>query len=118
MRKVMCKNLLRRNKIGVTEITPCEKYRYCFQCFVSSSARASSCAALSSLSADMPVMDGYEATKAIRSLPDGDKVIIIAVSANAFEEDVQKSLSSGMNAHVAKPIDVNALFEMMKGFAG
>ena len=66
----------------------------------------------------MPVMDGYEATKAIRSLPDGDKVIIIAVSANAFEEDVQKSLSSGMNAHVAKPIDVNALFETMKGFAG
>ena len=66
----------------------------------------------------MPVMDGYEATKAIRALPDGDKVIIIAVSANAFEEDVQKSLSSGMNAHVAKPIDVNALFETMKGFAG
>ena len=66
----------------------------------------------------MPVMDGYEATKIIRALPDGDKVIIIAVSANAFEEDVQKSVSSGMNAHVAKPIDVNALFETMKGFAG
>ena len=115
MRKVMCKNLLRRNKIGVTEVTPCEKYRYCFQCFVSSSARASSCAALSSLSADMSftVVSVYEATKAIRALPDGD-----AVSANAFEEDVQKSLSSGMNAHVAKPIDVNALFETMKGFAG
>ena len=39
---------------------------------------------------------------------------IIAMTANAFEEDVQKSLSIGMNAHVAKPIDVNVLFETMK----
>ena len=62
----------------------------------------------------MPVMDGYEATKAIRALPGGDKVIIIALSANAFEEDIQKSLSIGMNAHVAKPIDVNVLFETIK----
>lgn len=65
----------------------------------------------------MPVMDGYEATKAIRALPGGDQVKIIALSANAFEEDIQKSLSIGMNAHVAKPIDVNALFETMKGLA-
>ena len=63
----------------------------------------------------MPVMDGYEATKAIRALPDGDQVTVIALSANAFEEDVQKSLSMGMNAHVAKPIDVDVLFETMKG---
>ena len=62
----------------------------------------------------MPVMNGYEATKAIRALPDGDKAIIIALSANAFEEDVQKSLSMGMNAHVAKPIDVNTLFDTMR----
>lgn len=62
----------------------------------------------------MPVMDGYEATKVIRTIPNGDKVIIIALSANAFEEDIQKSLSMGMNAHVAKPIDVNVLFETMK----
>ena len=65
----------------------------------------------------MPVMDGYEATKAIRELPGGSQVIIIALSANAFGEDVQKSLSLGMNAHVAKPIDVNVLFETMKGLA-
>ena len=65
----------------------------------------------------MPVMDGYEATKAIRALPGGDKVTIIALSANAFEEDVQKSLASGMNAHVAKPIDVNTLLETMKRLA-
>ena len=65
----------------------------------------------------MPVMDGYEATKVIRALPSGDKVTIIALSANAFEEDIQQSLSIGMNAHVAKPIDVNVLFETMKGLA-
>ena len=62
----------------------------------------------------MPVMDGYQATRAIRALPGGDKVTIIALSANAFEEDVQKSLASGMNAHVAKPINVKALLETMK----
>lgn len=61
----------------------------------------------------MPVMDGYEATKAIRALPGGETVKIIALSANAFEEDIQKSLSMGMDAHVAKPIDVKALFETM-----
>ena len=62
----------------------------------------------------MPVMDGYEATKAIRAMPGGEKVTIIALSANAFEEDVQKSLSMGMNAHVATPIDVDVLLETMK----
>lgn len=66
----------------------------------------------------MPVMDGYEATKAIRALPDGDKVKIIALSANAFEEDVQQSLSIGMNAHVAKPINVKVLFKTMKELEG
>ncbi len=65
----------------------------------------------------MPIMNGYEATKAIRELPDGDKATIIALSANAFEEDIQKSLSMGMNAHVAKPIDVKTLFETMRGLA-
>lgn len=62
----------------------------------------------------MPVMSGYEATEAIRKLPDGDKLVIIALSANAFEEDIKKSLSFGMNAHVAKPIDVKLLLDTMK----
>ncbi len=62
----------------------------------------------------MPVMDGYQATKAIREMPGGAELTIIALSANAFEEDIQKSLSMGMNAHVAKPIDVNVLFGTMK----
>ena len=63
----------------------------------------------------MPVMDGYEATKAIRLLPGGDRVPIIAVSANAFREDVERSLAVGMNAHVAKPINVKLLFDTMRG---
>ena len=66
----------------------------------------------------MPVMNGYVATQAIRVLPGGDKLTIIALSANAFEEDIKKSLEIGMNAHVAKPVDVNILFETMKNLAG
>ena len=65
----------------------------------------------------MPVMDGYEATRAIRALPGSEQLRIIAVSANAFDEDVQKSLASGMNAHVAKPISVPALFAAMQELA-
>ena len=63
----------------------------------------------------MPVMDGYEATAEIRKMPGANKVPIIALSANAFKEDTDKSLAAGMNAHVAKPIDVKALFETMQG---
>lgn len=61
----------------------------------------------------MPVMDGYEATAEIRKLPDGDKVAIIALSANAFKEDIDKSLAAGMNAHVSKPINIKELFETL-----
>ena len=55
----------------------------------------------------MPVMNGYEATKCIRSLKDSAlaNVPIVAVTANAFGEDVRKALDAGMNAHIAKPID-------------
>ncbi len=59
----------------------------------------------------MPVMDGYEATAEIRKLPNGKTVPIIALSANAFDEDVEKSLAKGMNGHIAKPIDVKKLME-------
>ena len=64
----------------------------------------------------MPVMNGYEATQAIRSLQDGDKVPIIALSANAFAEDKEASLAAGMNDHVAKPIDVKSLFATLAKF--
>ena len=63
----------------------------------------------------MPVMNGLDAAKAIRGLsrPDATTVPIIALSANAFAEDIQKVLSVGMNAHVAKPVDMNILVPTM-----
>ena len=63
----------------------------------------------------MPRMNGYEATKAIRALPDPQNthLPIIALSANAFEEDRQKSLEAGMDDHLSKPIDVKKLKETL-----
>ena len=60
----------------------------------------------------MPEMNGYETTTAIRNLPDrpdGKEIPIIAMTANAFAEDIQAALGAGMNAHVAKPIDMDIL---------
>ena len=64
----------------------------------------------------MPIMDGYEATKQIRALPDKRlaQLPIIAVSANAFEEDKKASLAAGMDGHIAKPINVPDLFSLMQ----
>lgn len=64
----------------------------------------------------MPVMDGYEATQCIRSLntPYARSVPIIAMTANAFKEDVEKCLESGMNDHTVKPIDVNAIITKIR----
>ena len=65
----------------------------------------------------MPVMNGYEATEAIRALPDdGKPVVIIALSANAFEEDKKKSLSVGMNAHIPKPVNAAELVETLRKY--
>ena len=64
----------------------------------------------------MPVMDGYEATRQIRRLPDGHKAKIIAVSANAFAEDKRKSEEAGMNDHIAKPIDIDELISTLKKY--
>lgn len=64
----------------------------------------------------MPVMDGYEATRQIRQLPDGHKARIIAVSANAFAEDKRKSEEAGMNDHIAKPIDIDELISTLKKY--
>ena len=63
----------------------------------------------------MPVMDGYQATEAIRALEDPvlSAIPIIAMTANAFEEDKQAALRHGMNGHIAKPIDVNILFDTL-----
>lgn len=59
----------------------------------------------------MPVMNGYEATKAIRRLPDRQKALIpiLAMTANAFEEDKREAMLAGMNGHLTKPINVNDL---------
>ena len=65
----------------------------------------------------MPNMNGYEATAAIRSLadrPDGQEIPIIALTANAFAEDVQASIDAGMNGHVSKPLVVD---EVVKAIA-
>ena len=64
----------------------------------------------------MPVMDGLEATRKIRSLdrPDAKSIPILAMSANAFTEDVQQSLDAGMNAHLAKPIDPQKLYSELE----
>lgn len=63
----------------------------------------------------MPVMNGHDATMAIRALPraDAKKVPVIALTANAFKEDIEKALSYGMNAHLAKPIEMNLLLELL-----
>ena len=64
----------------------------------------------------MPVMDGLRATRAIRTLdrPDAQTVPIIALTANAFDEDVQRSLQAGLNAHLSKPIEPDALFNTLE----
>ena len=64
----------------------------------------------------MPVMDGYEATRQIRALEDKDKasIPIVAVTANAFEEDRQVAMEAGMNGHLAKPYDVPAIMKTLK----
>ena len=65
----------------------------------------------------MPVMGGYEATQVIRSLDRADSGLpIIAMTADAFAEDVKRSLDCGMNAHVAKPIDVREVLRLLAKF--
>lgn len=63
----------------------------------------------------MPVMDGLEATHQIRALPEAyaKEIPILAMTANAFEEDVKQCLDAGMNGHIAKPIDVDQLFDTL-----
>ncbi|MBR6274416.1 MAG: response regulator, partial [Lachnospiraceae bacterium] len=65
----------------------------------------------------MPEMDGLEATRRIRSLKrdDAKSVPIIALTANAFDEDVQRSLQAGLNAHLSKPVQPETLFKTLKG---
>ena len=62
----------------------------------------------------MPKMNGYQATKAIRKLPDERaQVPIIAMTANAFEEDKRDAIAAGMDGHIAKPINIEDLFVVL-----
>lgn len=65
----------------------------------------------------MPYMDGYDATKAIRAMYPDRHIPIIALSANAFAEDKQKSVEAGMDDHIEKPINVEHLLAAMAKFA-
>jgi CheY-like chemotaxis protein len=64
----------------------------------------------------MPVMDGLEATRTIRAMDrsDAKTIPIIALTANAFDEDVQRSMQAGLNAHLSKPVEPDNLFETLE----
>ena len=64
----------------------------------------------------MPVMDGLEATRRIRAMdrPDAKRIPIIALTANAFDEDVQRSMQAGLNAHLSKPVEPESLYETLE----
>ncbi len=68
----------------------------------------------------MPIMDGYEATRIIRRLPrtDVNDLPIIAMTANALEEDKEMALKNGMDAHITKPLDMNVFISVLKKFLG
>ena len=62
----------------------------------------------------MPGMDGYETTSVIRKLPDGNKLKILAFSANAFDEDKQAAFDAGMNGHISKPVNIKKLIKLLQ----
>ncbi|MCL1835294.1 MAG: response regulator [Oscillospiraceae bacterium] len=68
----------------------------------------------------MPEMDGYEATETIRALdlPNARDIPIIAMTANAFREDIERCLEAGMNGHVAKPLNFDEVFDMLRVYLG
>jgi CheY-like chemotaxis protein len=66
----------------------------------------------------MPVMDGYEAARLIRADddPHGAKIPIIAMTANAFKDDIERSAASGMDAHLCKPIEIDRVLECLRTY--
>jgi CheY-like chemotaxis protein len=64
----------------------------------------------------MPEMDGYETARRIRGLDRGEKIPIIAMTANVFREDIEKCLSAGMNDHIGKPVEIEELIRKLKKY--
>ena len=97
------------------EVTPAEDGRIAVDTFRRSAPRRFDVVLMDIM---MPNMNGYDATREIRALnrEDAQSLPIIAMSANAFEEDVKKSLEAGMNAHLAKPINITELVKTLGSF--
>ena len=68
----------------------------------------------------MPEIDGLEATRTIRAIDreDAKRIPIIALTANAFDEDVQRSMQAGLNAHLSKPVQPEVLYETLESLIG
>ncbi len=82
-------------------------------------ASSEGCYKMIFMDVQMPVMNGYEATEAIRAMPRGDAdVPIIAMTANAFASDVKDAKNAGMNEHIAKPLDLNKLKQTLDKYLG
>lgn len=88
------------------------------ECLEKFSAAAPGTYALILMDLRMPEMNGFEATEAIRALerPDAKTIPIIAMTADAFSEDIQKCLACGMNAHIAKPLDMRELLRLLQKY--
>ena len=104
-------------KMEGAECTVCENGQLAVEAFTASEENAID---LILMDVQMPVMNGYEATRAIRhsSHPMAQRIPIVAMTANAFVEDIHDAMESGMNAHVAKPIDMKVLRETVAQVIG
>jgi len=102
-------------KVGIT-VEQAENGEIAYQTFTS---KPKGTFDLILMDVQMPVLDGYEATRKIRNSdhPEGKTIPIIAMTANAFAEDVAEALSVGMDAHISKPINYDKLFELLKKFS-
>lgn len=104
-------------KMEGAECTVCENGQLAVETFTASEENTIN---LILMDVQMPVMNGYEATKAIPSSghPMAETIPIIAMTANAFVEDIHDALDTGMNAHVAKPVDMQVLKETVAQVIG
>lgn len=104
-------------KMEGAECTVCENGQLAVETFTASEENTIN---LILMDVQMPVMNGYEATKAIRSSghPMAETIQIIAMTANAFVEDIHDALDAGMDAHVAKPVDMQVLKETVAQVIG